>query len=263
MSLQRPAPKQNAVFLALIAGGVITVIIRTLASIATAEAGTGGLGASSLHAYQAIDFVIALVCGVAVGGAVALSRVRGPVGPIGAAIVVFGALEVASLLVWTLYLPFRYGFLSPADGLEGHFRSWTHITVIGLLLTVLAPGIAALVAFIGSQRSSAAPGQPQAWGGPQQPGFGQPGYGQPGQAGYGQPNPGQPAPGQPPYVQPGYGQPAPTQPPYSQPGPGQPPYGQPAPGQPSQPGYGQPGYGQPGQHPGHPGSQYPPAPPQS
>ncbi|MFC9972017.1 hypothetical protein ACFVH6_14110 [Spirillospora sp. NPDC127200] len=285
MSLQRPAPKQNAVFLALIGGGTAAFLIRFVASIATSETVKGSLTPSLVNTYRAVDLVIALVCGAAVGGAVMMARARAPIGPIGAAIVVFGAMEVAGLLFWALYLPFKYSFLSPLDGVEGHFRSWTHIDAFGLLITLASPAVAALVALFGAKRASAAHGRPAPWGGPQQPGFGQPapgqpgygqpGYGQPGQPAYGQPTPGQPpygqpAPGQPPYGQPApgqppYGQPAPGQPPYGQPMPGQPPYGQPAPGQPSHPGYGPTGYEQPGQPPAqqpgqHPGGQYPPPP---
>ncbi|MGI5166226.1 hypothetical protein ACQEU3_17890 [Spirillospora sp. CA-253888] len=271
MSLQRPAPKQNTVFLALLGGGVVTVLFRFLASVVTSETAKGPLSHSSVNAYRTVDLLIALLCGAAVGGAVMVSRARGPIAPIGAAVVVFGALEVAGLLVWTVYLPFRYGFLSPLDGVEGHFKSWTHIDAFGLLIVVLAPAVAALIAFLGSKRAPAGPGQPAPWGGPQQPGFGQPAPGQPpygqpgqqpGQPGFGQPNPGQPAYGQPAPGQPPYGQPAPAQPPYGQPAPGQPAPGQAAPGQPpygqpSQPGSGQPLYGQPGQQPG---GQYPPPP---
>ncbi|MGK5556586.1 hypothetical protein ACSNOI_33745, partial [Actinomadura kijaniata] len=154
-----------------------------------------------------LALVMCVVTGLIAGGAFALARVRAPLAPLGAAVLVLVAREVASVIVTLYYGLTRPGGISRA--VEGYLQGWTHLAWWGyLLLLLVTPGIAAAVALLGAKRAARAPAGPGPWGASRPPAPYRPPFGQP------------PAPGHP-YG--GHGHPPPGGTPPQPPAPGVPP----------------------------------------
>ncbi|MFF5265158.1 hypothetical protein ACFY4C_40270 [Actinomadura viridis] len=230
-------------------GGTVLGALFLGAVAATAAAAVLTFGANVLfieivqtYSYgRPVAGLISVVVGLVAGGVLLFTRPTGPLPPILAAVVALFAGIIGDLSSIAAYaIVFSRG--GPLEQMRLYLEALTRMDVVGWVLLLLAPAVAAGLAVLrvintGKQaRQASGP-----WNGPQppqppQPPQLQPPYGQPqhGQAPSGQPQHGQPQYGQAPQGHPQHGQAPYGQAPYGQPAQ---PYGQPAPpyGPPAQP----------------------------
>ncbi|MBE1532516.1 hypothetical protein [Actinomadura algeriensis] len=244
MPQTRPATSNGVVFALIMVGGALATGIAIVAFTVRNYMSPDMIEIRASTTYLLITYFLA---GLAVGGVLLLTRPRGPLAPIGAAIAAFVAVEVGGRIGAYMSIAVSQQEF-PGTGPIGGLMQLTDPGFMfkELFASLVAGGLALAKVLM----SSGAPAPNRA------PGGGMPGQPMPGQPMPGQPMPGQPFPGQPMPGQPVPGQPMPGQP-YAAPGqpmPGQPMPGQPMPGQPmpGQPMPGQPMPGPSGWAPGQP-----------
>lgn len=145
MTQLRPSPSGLSAIAALFLGVVVAFLADAVLTIGlnyvyrSIEPGLGLI--------QLVSAVVSLIIGAIVGGAALIARRSGPIVPFLAAVLAFAAGFFGDLVGFVVYTMLN-GASTLAVQLELYFKGYLHITPIGLIVLVITPGVAFLMAAI-------------------------------------------------------------------------------------------------------------------